>query len=88
MSALSEFWISIRLFIDTGGWVLWGILFVSLWLWTLIAARYWYVWLEYPQLRDNQQQRWQIRSDHRSWLALRVREQLISEASVALNKSV
>lgn len=88
MSGVVDFWLSIRLFIDTGGWVLWGIMAVSLWLWALIIARYWYVWLQYPLLRDQQLALWQSRDERNSWFALRVREQLISEASVALNKQV
>ena len=88
LPGFGDFWLSIRLFIDTGGWVLWGILAVSVLLWSLILSRYWYVFVVYPGLARQLKQRWAQRADRQSWYALRIRELWVSDAREQLLRSV
>ena len=43
-------------FLDSGGWVLWGILLVTIVLWTLMLERLWFLGRVFPrQAKDYQQ---------------------------------
>ena len=79
---------SIRGFIEIGGNVLWGIMAVLLLMWTLIIERYWYILRVLPAERRNLLERWNARSDHRSWHAHRVKEEMISQLRQQLEKNV
>jgi biopolymer transport protein ExbB len=79
---------NIREFLESGGYVLWVILFVTILLWSLIIERYWYLRIEHPKILKALGQQWQSRLDTRSWYARSVREALISETSLKLNQSL
>lgn len=79
---------SIRGFIEIGGDVLWAIMAVLLLMWTLIIERYWYLFRVLPGERRDLIDRWNARSDHRSWHAHRVKEEMISQLRGQLEKNV
>lgn len=79
---------SIRTFLDTGGIVLWLILFVSIILWCLIGERLLYLWLFYPELKQRYLEGWVKRLDKNSAAALSIRDCIISEAKISMNKSL
>ena len=79
---------SIRGFIELGGNVLWGIMFVLFMMWTLILERMWYLYRVYPARKRAVVSEWEARADTTSWYAKRIRESLVSEASLALKRNV
>jgi biopolymer transport protein ExbB len=66
-------------FLNTGGKVLWSILFVTFWLWCLIFERYWFFYREYKPMQKIKIDLWMARSDKSSWFADQHRRQLLSE---------
>ena len=78
----------IRAFLNSGGVVLWGILILTLILWTLIIERFWYIKMVYPARVTEMLKEWLDRSDHSSWAAHRIREAMISEANIELKEAV
>lgn len=79
---------SIRDFFEAGGNVLWGILFVTILMWTFIIERYWYFLRVHPQRIKDTIKQWQARTDHTSWYARRVRDMMISQVSVETNQYI
>ncbi|QHS11430.1 MotA/TolQ/ExbB proton channel family protein [Sinimarinibacterium sp. NLF-5-8] len=71
-----------------GGWVLWWIFAAAVALWTLILERYWFFYRLWPQRRSQVQQLWRARPEHRSWIARRVREALVSKQNGALGATL
>ncbi len=88
MLPLTEILESIRDFMETGGWVLWPILFTSLLLWTLIVERYWYLGFVYPRQLRSLVEQWMAREDRSSWYARKQREALISDLALRLDRSL
>jgi biopolymer transport protein ExbB len=78
----------LRGFLQTGGHVLWGIGLVSVLLWTLIVERYLYLRLGHRRRVRAAELYWRSRRDKSSWYALRIREGLISEISLGLQRSL
>lgn len=66
-------------FLNTGGNVLWAIMFISFWMFCLIIERYWFYLREYPAIRARNRAAWEARSDKSSWFAEQHRKQLLSE---------
>ncbi len=79
---------AIREFIELGGNVLWAIMLVLLLMWTLIVERLWYFFKVFPQQRKAIVAAWDARADTTSWYAKRIREQMISHASLNLKQNV
>lgn len=79
---------SIREFMELGGNVLWGIMFVLFLMWTLILERLWYFYRVYPSRKRAVVGEWEARADTTSWFAKRIREGLVSEASLALKQNI
>ena len=79
---------SIRDFMELGGNVLWAIMFVLFLMWTFILERIWYMYYVYPQRKAAAVDSWEKRADTSSWYAKRIREALVSEASLALKRNV
>jgi biopolymer transport protein ExbB len=75
-------------FFDRGGPVLLAVLAVSIFMWILIIERYWFVLFGYPEQLDKIVQLWNNRQDQSSWYALRIREGLLSEISIALKRNL
>ena len=79
---------SIRDFMELGGNVLWAIMFVLFMMWTFILERLWYIYRVYPGRKKNAVANWEARADTSSWYAKRIREGLVSEASLALKRNI
>ncbi|MDT0634909.1 MotA/TolQ/ExbB proton channel family protein [Spectribacter hydrogenoxidans] len=71
-------------FIDTGGDILWAILFVTVLLWTLILERLWFYRFVFPRRVCRWQEEWRARSDHSSWRARAIRRLIVSRANAQL----
>lgn len=74
--------------VATGGQILWGIMLVSLLLWSLILERYWFFRRVYPQRIQAWVNGWESRPERGSWFAHRIREALISQASSQLGRTL
>ena len=79
---------SVRDFIELGGNVLYGIMVVLFLMWTLIFERLWFLYRVYPGRKRAVVTEWEDRADTTSWYAKRIRESLVSEASLALKRNV
>lgn len=88
MAALYNLLESIRGFIELGGDVLWAIMLVLLAMWTLIIERYWFLLRVFPAERNRVIDEWEARSDHRSWHAHRIKEELVSGVRQQLQRNV
>jgi len=71
-------------FLDSGGGVLWFILFVSISLWTLICERLIYFKFAYPELQKKCLEEWlkSSYSNHRT--ALHIKRCILSEAKISM----
>jgi len=79
---------AIRELIVLGGNVLWGIMFVLFLMWTFILERLWYFYRVYPARKTSILDSWELRADTTSWYARRIKEGLVSEASLELKQNV
>ncbi len=75
-------------FMESGGYVLWGIFAVSLVLWSLIIERYIYFHLAYPRFIRQVLQAWQTRNDMSSWFACKIRQAMVSEITLRLTRNL
>jgi len=73
-------------FMTAGGDVLKLIFVVTLAMWTLILERAWYFRLQLPKQVESVMERWRSREDQVSWHAQQIRDLMISETSVELNR--
>ena len=69
---------SLRQFLETGGDILFIIMIATFFLWALIVERYWYFWAAHGSVERKAKNEWESRSDHSSWGAHKIREQLLS----------
>ena len=79
---------AVRDFIELGGHVLWAIMLVLFLMWTFILERLWYFYKIHPVRKAAILSTWETRAETRSWYAKRIRESLVSEASLALKQNV
>ena len=79
---------SIRNFLDLGGDVLYGIMLVLFLMWTFIIERLWYFYRIHPQEKRAIVYTWEARADTHSWYAKRIREEMISNTSIALSNNI
>lgn len=85
---MDQLFVDLRNFFEAGGNVLWAILAVTIILWTLILERYWYLFLIFPRRRREVVEVWEARSDTTSWFAKRIRERMVSEMMIEVNRGV
>ena len=71
----------LREFFEAGGPVLWGILLVTMIMWSLIIERFWYFKNLMPALSDKALNQWSNISNKGDWFSMRIRDQIISEVS-------
>lgn len=76
----------LQLLMESGGLVLWLILFASMLMWTLIIERYIYVYFQHPKDRDRLIAYWQQRSERESWYAKQIRQGLIAQSRMKLER--
>jgi biopolymer transport protein ExbB len=74
--------------LESGGDVLWLILFVSICLWSLIFERLVFFKLIYPKLRNKWISQWQQAGCCKSKDAFHIKNCLLSEAKISMGKSV
>lgn len=82
MTLLLEPFAAIRDFFEAGGNVLYGVLVVTILMWTFIIERFWFFYREMPNRVEQAKQEWDSREDTTSWYARRVRDMIISELSI------
>ena len=70
-------------FFESGGPVFMTVLIISIFLWLLILERYWYFLFIFPHKLAGTVSEWQKRTDHSSWYALRIRDGLLADISIA-----
>jgi biopolymer transport protein ExbB len=88
MNFVTHFFEAIEHFLQTGGIILWVILFISMFLWGLIAERLFFFKWYYPQCRLVWLDEWESRADKHSKSALSIRITILSAAHMSLNKTV
>jgi biopolymer transport protein ExbB len=76
----------IRDFFEAGGDVLFGILFVTILMWTLIVERIWFYYFVLPAQARATEKEWNSRSDTHSWYARQIRQRMLSEVGVACRR--
>jgi biopolymer transport protein ExbB len=86
--SLAETWSAASDFLESGGWVLGWILFTTFLMWTFIIERYWYLRSGHARAVREAIQRWQDRSERRSWRAHQIRRAMISRVSSQLSETV
>jgi biopolymer transport protein ExbB len=85
---LSDLITSLQQFIELGGNVLWAIMLTLLLMWTFILERLWYIKLIHPKMMRETVAAWDARVDTTSWHAKQIRDQMVSEVSIALDHNV
>ena len=78
----------LREFFEAGGPVLWGILLVTMIMWTLIIERFWYFENLMPSLTNDALNQWGAVSNKGDWYSMRIRDQIISEVSAETRKFI
>lgn len=78
----------LREFFEAGGPVLWGILLVTMIMWTLIIERFWYFKNLMPALSNKALNQWNDISNKGDWFSMRIRDQIISEVSAETRKFI
>ncbi|HET9679455.1 MAG TPA: MotA/TolQ/ExbB proton channel family protein [Gammaproteobacteria bacterium] len=84
----TEFFVTIRDFFEAGGWVLYGLFFVTVLMWTFILERLWYFYAIHPDKVEEARRLWDKREDTTSWYAKRIREKIVSEIAVSAERFV
>ena len=75
-------------FMDSGGNVLWRIVILLFFMWTLIFERVWYLTKSCPRVLKIKIDVWSGRKDRRSKFSLQIREKVISEAALQIDNNM
>ena len=86
--ALTEAFSSIRDFMEQGGSVLWLIAILVFFMWGMIFERIWYLSHAHNEYVLELANKWNTRSDKKSWHALQIREKMMSQAKMEINKNI
>ena len=79
---------SVRDFIETGGDVLLVLAGVTFGMWLLILERYWFFARVQPSDADRVQKTWDARTDHQSWNAHQIRQLLLTDVDLELQRGL
>ena len=79
---------SLLLFMDSGGFVLWVILLVSIILWTLVMDRLWMLYRQFPNISQHYLDLWHNRTERCSWQAHRIRDSYLTEMDLQCRKTL
>lgn len=85
---LSEVFEQVYLFMERGGDVLYGILFVIFMLWFFVLERVAYFSFAHKSMLNEAVREWESRAERTSWKAHRIREDLIVAIEMALEKNM
>jgi biopolymer transport protein ExbB len=77
---------AVRDFVERGGNVLLVLAFVTAAMWTLIYERFWYFRTLHKREAERIRHAWAARADHSSWEAHKIREMLVSQVRLGLDK--
>jgi biopolymer transport protein ExbB len=77
---------AVRDFVEQGGNVLLVIAFVTAVMWMMIYERFWYFRTRHRAELRRITQAWRSRTDHSSWEAHKIREMLVSQVRLGLEK--
>ena len=86
--AITETFSSIRDFMEAGGSVLWLIAILVFFMWAMIFERIWYFSHGHEFYVQDLASKWNNRSDKTSWHALQIREKMLSQAKVEINRNL
>ncbi len=86
MEALANNLFNIELLMESGGWILWVILWVSILMWTLIIERYVFIYFIHPRKIKQIIENWHHRQDRQSWYAHQIRAGMIAMSQVDLQR--
>jgi len=86
--ALTEAISSIRDFMEAGGTVLWLIAALVFFMWGMIFERIWYLSHAHRKYVSELAVQWNNRKDKNSWHALQIREKMMSQAKLEINKNI
>ena len=86
--AISEAFSSIRDFMEAGGSVLWLIAILVFFMWAMIFERIWYFSHGHEFYVQDLASKWNNRADKTSWHALQIREKMVSQAKVEINRNL
>ena len=86
MNPFVDAFVAIRDFFEAGGDVLFGILFVTVLMWTFIIERIWFFYFVLPKRVSEVAASWDARSDTTSWFANQIRSAMISEVNLESRK--
>lgn len=75
-------------FINAGGQVLWAIFALTFLLWTLLIERFWYFQFSHKGLVRSVKSSWGERTEVKSWCADKIRNRLIAEISIQVNRNL
>ena len=78
----------IQRLLDQGGSVLIWIMVISIIMWTFIIERYLYLYFIHPRRLKDHIEQWSQRKDHSSWIARSLRDGLIGDISLNLEKNL
>jgi biopolymer transport protein ExbB len=88
MLFVNDSFVAIRDFMELGGPILRWIAVVIFFMWALIAERILYFRSEMSTLSEEIHEKWEARGERRSWNAHQIREQMISQFSMATNSGI
>ena len=77
---------SVSLFMERGGPVLNIIAMLLLVKWSLVFERIWYLSHAHSEYVSKLADTWNSRSDKKSWHALQIREKMMSQAKIEINR--
>ena len=86
--AITEAFSSIRDFMEQGGSVLWLIAVLVFFMWGMIFERIWYLSHAHHEYVSKLAEKWNSRSDKQSWHALQIREKMMSQAKIEINRNI
>ena len=86
--AFTEALSSIRDFMEQGGSVLWLIAILVFFMWGMIFERIWYLSHAHKEYVLDLANTWNSRIDKKSWHALQIREKMMSQAKMEINKNI
>jgi biopolymer transport protein ExbB len=83
-----EAYAAVRDFVETGGDVLRVLALVTFAMWVLILERYWFFSLVHPKIADRAESLWEARADRQSWYAHRIRNLLLTDVDLELQRGL
>jgi len=68
----------------SGGYVLWGIFILNIFLWMLVLERHWFIYQVFPILAKQTLNRWSKRQDTSSWYAKSIKVMMLASLKAKL----